>query len=196
MAKFSSTHFLWYRAPFSGKRYLIWLSLLWCCTQLHVRGGSFPVPQRNSRVLAMRPIIQFRHYIKIASGPTLTWWPPTPLYMTVSNLGFHLCLWPTSWRGGSNDTLLGLNLLDLPSELRNTFCLLDYQFITKEHNLEVPGKDMLRAISERAQNSQALPRHIITKSTVHQQRTSLNQYLLGFCRGLFYRHDWLIHWLS
>ena len=42
--------------------------------------------------------------------------------------------------GGSNDTLPGINLLYLLSELRNTFCLLDYQFITKEHNSEEPGK--------------------------------------------------------
>ena len=38
MAKFPSAHCLWYCAPSSEKQYFIWVSLLWCCTQLHVGG--------------------------------------------------------------------------------------------------------------------------------------------------------------
>ena len=114
------------------------------------RSSSFPVPPRNSRILAMCPIIQFRHYVKIASGPTgeesYMMAPYSTLHDNLKSRFPPVLLMHWVKIGGSNDTLLGFNMLDLLSEIRNTFGLIDYQFITKEHNSEKPGKDTLRAI--------------------------------------------------
>lgn len=102
------------------------------------------MPPRNSRILAVCPIIQFRLYIKISSGPTgeesYMMAPYSTLHDSLKSRFTPVPLTRQLKTGGSNDTLLGLNLLYLLLELRNTFCLLDYQFITKECNSEEPGK--------------------------------------------------------
>ena len=99
-----------------------------------------------------------------------------------------LCFWPTSYRLEVPTTLsLGLiNFLEQLTELRETFHLLDYQFIIKGYS---SGTTRGRQCTRQGMGKRLIPRSLseytlLPKSPcVHQPRSSLNCILFGFYTG-------------
>ena len=112
-----------------------------------------------------------------------------PLQIPIASPGCLLCFWSTDYRLEIPTTpFLGwINLLEKLTKLRETLCLLDYQFIIKECNSETARwkRCMGQSMWEGAWSFHALSMcaTLPTSPIVHQHRSSPNSFLWGFYGG-------------
>ena len=121
---------------------------------------------------------------------------PRPLQMLVTSPGCHLCFWPTGYKSEVPKTPSSglINLLEQLTELRETFYLLDHQFIIQGYNSGTARQKIQMGQSMKVCGD-SMPYPLLLEPHVFTNPETLQTLSFGgFMEASLHRHGWLNQW--